>query len=155
MQIVVLCILVEGSGDVNRVVGIYNDLAYLIAGGNFSCMQIAVVAAGNGDGNCLILPEVVSVALSILISILPWGVSSSKRLPVVPDMTLPCTVTVFAAWAGSRKAGVKSRDRTRQAVKTSPKCLCIFIRKPPFNRIRVSTGKQTCIKIVSSYNKPI
>ena len=142
MQIVVLCIFVEGSGDVNCVVGIYNDIADLIAGGNFSCMQIAVVAAGN-------------VALSILISILPWGVSSSKRLPVVPDMTLPCTVTVLAAWAGSRKAGVKSRDRTRQAVKTSPKCLCIFIRKPPFNRIRVSTGKQTCIKIVSSYNKPI
>ena len=54
MQIVVLCILVEGSGDVNRVVGIYNDLAYLIAGGNFSCMQIAVVAAGNGDRNRLI-----------------------------------------------------------------------------------------------------
>ena len=38
---------------------------------------------------------------------------------------------------------------------SSPKCLCIFIRKPPFNKIRVSTGKQTCIKIVSSYNKPI
>ena len=30
-------------------------------------------------------------------------------------MTLPCTVTVLAACAGSRKAGVKSRDRTRQA----------------------------------------
>ena len=124
MQIVVLCIFVEGSGDVNCVVGIYNDIADLIAGGNFSCMKIAVAAAG-------------------------------KRLPVVPDMTLSCTVTVLAACAGSKKAGVKSRDRTRQAVKTSPKCLCIFIRKPPFNKIRVSTGKQTCIKIVSSYNKPI
>ena len=54
MQIVVLCIFVEGSGDVNCVVGIYNDIADLIAGGNFSCMQIAVAAAGNGDGNCLI-----------------------------------------------------------------------------------------------------
>ena len=101
MQIVVLCIFVEGSGDVNCVVGIYNDIADLIAGGNFSCMQIAVVAAGNGDGNCLIGQQDftgrVSVALSILISILPWGVSSSKRLLVVPDMTLPCTVTVLAA----------------------------------------------------------
>ena len=54
MQIVVLCIFVEGSGDVNCVVGIYNDIADLIAGGNFSCMKIAVAAAGNGDGNCLI-----------------------------------------------------------------------------------------------------
>ena len=159
MQIVVLCIFVEGSGDVNCVVGIYNDIADLIAGGNFSCMQIAVAAAGNGDGNCLIGQQDFTGSgvsgIIDLISILPWGVSSSKRLPVVPDMTLPCTVTVLAACAGSRKAGVKSRDRTRQAVKTSPKCLCIFIRKPPFNKIRVSTGKQTCIKIVSSYNKPI
>ena len=82
MQIVVLCIFVEGSGDVNCVVGIYNDIADLIAGGNFSCMQIAVAAAGNGDGNCLIgqqdLPAVVSVALSILISILPEGIQQQS-----------------------------------------------------------------------------
>ena len=43
MQIVVLCIFVEGSGDVNCVVGIYNDIADLIAGGNFSCMQICLL----------------------------------------------------------------------------------------------------------------
>ena len=54
MQIVVLCIFVEGSGDVSRVVGIYNDLADLIAGGNFGCMQIAVTAAGNSYGNRLL-----------------------------------------------------------------------------------------------------
>ena len=122
-------------------------------------LQIAVVAAGNGDGNCLIgQQDFTGSGVSGIIDLnlhFALGGIQQQKVPVVPDMTLPCTVTVFAAWAGSRKAGVKSRDRTRQAVKTSPKCLCIFIRKPPFNRIRVSTGKQTCIKIVSSYNKPI
>ena len=93
-------------------------------------MQIAVVAAGNGDGNCLIGQQDftgsgVSGIIDLNLHFALRGIQQ-QRLPVVPDMTLPCTVTVLAACAGSRKAGVKSRDRTRQAVKTSPKMFVHF-----------------------------
>ena len=79
MQLVVFCVACQLAGDGRSVFCIDSNISYPGAADDFSSMKISVGTACYINGNSLTgsssFPAVVSVAFSILISILPCGVS--------------------------------------------------------------------------------